>query len=265
MRFLPADIAAATSPRLIGVSSPAAAAAERIQSRTAASPSSAGPSLHCVFRAASADSVPLVLRDDSEKIFDAYDAGAGNMRDGGLVHRSERSSDARWTDDAPMQHPVNDEIMDIDMSARELGGQVRPLHLLADDAVGRRAAQRGFWIDLQRKATISDQPPEAYACAACARAHFAVQGVEIARRQSQPLRRQVDQSDTRRRRRPPNLHAALGDAGAAPRRSLIGGQRRVAFDQMNAIDGDAELFRNDLPVGDAQARSDVDLAAKQSQ
>jgi hypothetical protein len=32
--------------------------------------------------------------------------------------------------------------------------------------------------------------------------------------------------------------------------------RLAGFDQMNAIDGDAELFRDDLPVGDAQARSD---------
>ena len=175
----------------------------------------------------------------------------------------QRSSDAGRAHDAPMQHPVDDEVMDIDMSARELGGQVRPLHLFADHAIGRRAAQRGFRIELQGEATISDQRGEADACAACARTHFAVHGVEITCRQSQPLRRQVDQGGTCRRRCPTNLHAALCDAGAAPRRSLIGRQRRVAFHQMNAIDGDAELFRENLPEGDAQARSDVDLAAEQ--
>ena len=59
------------------------------------------------------------------------------------------------------------------------------------------------------------------------------------------------------------MHAALLDAVGAGRAALIGRQRGVALDQLDAVDRQAEFFSHDLAQGDAQSLTKIDLAAEQ--
>jgi hypothetical protein len=67
----------------------------------------------------------------------------------------------------------------------------------------------------------------------------------------------------RRRGRLANLHAAARDAGGTGGWPLIGCERGIAFDHRDPVDTDTEFLRCHLRDGDAQAGTEIDLAAEQ--
>ena len=77
----------------------------------------------------------------------------------------------------------------------------------------------------------------------------------------EPLRRELDQSLARGRRRLPDLHAATLDAVRTGGAALVGRKRGVAFHVFDLVDADAELLGCDLRHGDAQTLAQIDFAA----
>ncbi len=108
-----------------------------------------------------------------------------------------------------------------------------------------------------------EQIGELHAGAAGLRTHLAVGRGQIGGRHVEPLRAKLDQRLARGRGGLADLHAAALDAVRAGGAALVGGERGVALDQLDALDRDAKLLGEDLAHGDAQPGAEIDLAAEQ--
>ena len=212
-------------------------------------------------QAQGAHRIPFIGRDDAKKILDPHHLCAGNAGDGRLVHRHEAGTDLRRSHDAAMQHAGNFDIVHIFELARDLCRNVRARHVLADEAIGLGIAHGRFRIELQLETLVADQAGEGHAgTTACFRAHFTVDRVKFACRAPEFLGTELDKGLAGGRSCLAQLHAALGNAVGARRRSLVGRQRAVALDQLDATDWQPEFFRRDLREGGAQAGAEIDLA-----
>src|SRR5438105_4886400 len=98
--------------------------------------------------------------------------------------------------------------MDVDVGSGAFGRHVWPWQGLADDAVSGGILERGFRIDLEVKAALSDQVCKANAGPACLRTHFAVNRDQVVGLHVEALCRELDERFARRRSGLPNLHAA---------------------------------------------------------
>jgi superfamily I DNA/RNA helicase len=202
---------------------------------------------------------PLVGGDDADEVGDADDANSGQRSDRRLVDRLDLGADRGRTDDAAVQHAGNGEVVDVQVSPRDLGGNVGARQRLADDRVARRRLQRRLRIHLDVEAATAEQRGERDA-AAVGCAHLAFAERELARRPLQALGREREESFARRRGRLPQLDAAAHDASAARGRPLVRRQRGIALDQLDAVDAELELLADHLPHRDAVAGAEVDLA-----
>ena len=180
--------------------------------------------------------------------------------DRALVDGDKARADRRRADDAAVPHAGHGEIVDEDVAPAHLGRDVRARQLPADDAMLRGRAQLHLGIDLEAEAAAGQERVDLDRHAAPA-AHLARDEVEIVDRGVQALGREPQQRAARRGGGAADLHAALRYAGAAGGRPLVGGQRRVALDQDDRVDADAELLGDELAQGDAQPGAEIDLAA----
>src|SRR2546425_9482912 len=131
----------------------------------------------------------------------------------------------------------------------------------ADDRVLRRLLQRRVLVQLEVDLLVAEQLGVRGALRHVGPdAHDAELHLELARRHAEPRRRQVHQRLACRRRGLADLDATDLDGEAAPRRALVRGQRGVAFDEIDPIDRDIELFRRHLTQRHPDPRPEVDFA-----
>ena len=84
--------------------------------------------------------------------------------------------------------------------------------------------------------------------------------VEVFRLDAEALGRLLEQRAARGRRRLADLHAADLDREAAPGRALVGRQRGVALDDLDARERHVELVGGDLRERRRDAGAEIDLA-----
>ena len=145
------------------------------------------------------------------------------------------------------------------MPAGDLGRHVGARRRLADQRVLGGSFQRRLRIHLDVESAPADQRGHADA-AAVGSAHFAVDECELLDRPLQRLRSHRQQRLAGGGRGLAQLDPAAHHAAAAGRRALVGRQRAVAFDQLDAVDADAEFLADHLAHRDAVPGAQVDLA-----
>ena len=132
--------------------------------------------------------------------------------------------------------------------------------MLADIAIGRGVAQRRLLVERDVEGLVGEQRGEAHTGAASARAHFAIDGVEFFRRLAELSGAEAHQRLAGSRCGLAQLHATLLDAVGAGGRALVRRQARVALDELDLLDRQAEFLSCDLREGRAQAGAEIDLA-----
>ena len=112
------------------------------------------------------DGAPLGVGHDRQKgtvADDRYDAGQGADRR--VVERLQRRAIGRRPDHAGVEEALGPQVLHIDGSAGQLGGNVEPRHGPVDDGVGgrwlQRGAGRGVDVDQRRRdeIAIAEPPP----------------------------------------------------------------------------------------------------------
>jgi hypothetical protein len=110
-----------------------------------------------------------------------------------------------------VQHTRDSKIVNVNVSSSTFGRHVRPWEGLAHDAVSGRIFERGFGIDLEVEAALSDQVCEGNASPTSLRPYLAINRDEVIGLATEALCRELDEHFARRRGSLPNLHAAALD------------------------------------------------------
>ena len=206
---------------------------------------------------------PLVAGDDREEVPVSYDLDVGQMPDRRVVDRDERRAERRGPHDAAVAHAGYGEILDIDVASGALRGDVRPRRGLPDLLVGCRSRERRLRIDRHFQPSIRPgrhQPRDRNASSSRRRPDDAVGDREVCGRTPELRRRPGQQLLPRRRRRLADRNTAARQPGAAAGAAAVRTARRIAVDDGDAADRDAELLGRHLRHRDAHAGADVHLA-----
>ena len=167
---------------------------------------------------------PFIGSNDTEKILNPDNAGAGDRSNRRLVERHQLRTNRWRMDHASMQHAGKRKVLYIDVAAGAFIRNVRAQDRPADDRVGLRIFQRSIGIDLQIEPLSAGE-----------RANIRSR-----------LRAQFHQRLARCSGRPPELDTSLRDTGAASGSAVVGRDCGVAFDNRNSIHRDVEFFGNHL-------------------
>ena len=214
--------------------------------------------------------IPFLIRDHGEKIVLAYHAHAGNVFDRTLVHRHQRAACIQRAHHTCMHHAIDLDVGDELLPTHDFFGDDGLRKRLADDFVFRRFFRFGRAFNRQRIAVLlvpfefvmeilaADQFAIGHALRA--RHHHAVLYLELRRRHTEFLRRALHQHAACFRRGIAQRDTAALEPGAAGRAALIAGQRRVAHDDVDALEREIEFFGHHLLHGDIDALAHVHLA-----
>ena len=198
-------------------------------------------------RAGGPHGVPLALGDDPEEAAHADGTCPGNRRDGRLVDRLELGADRGSPDHPPVEHPGERQVLHVEVAPRDLRGNVRPRHGLADVPEGARGLERRLGVDLESELPVPDEIAVGDAGAAALRTDDAVDNLEIPHGPAEPLGPEGEQRLPRGRPGTPELLTSAGDARAATGPALVRADGCVPLDQLgDALDGDVELFGHHL-------------------
>ena len=159
-----------------------------------------------------------------------------------------------------MQHIRHGVVLHVLAFSRALGRHIRSQQRLADDRVGRRIFQRRLGVNLKIEPPAANQFADADARPARRRANYAARNGELAHRTLQLRRSEVENGLPRRRGCLTHVYPAARNPCAAACSAVIRHQRRVAFDDRDALDRNAEFFGGHLAHGDAQTGADIHLA-----
>ena len=159
-----------------------------------------------------------------------------------------------------MQHVRQLEIVHERVPPGHLRGQIGPLQRLADIFVLAGVLDWRFRIGLDIEALAAYEIAIGDS-AAVVRAHDAIGNAQLLDRNRKPFGGELEERLACGRRSLTHFHAGGDDGGAAAGPALIGCQRRVAIDHDDALVRNVELFGDDLPVGGAQARAEIDPTA----
>ena len=176
------------------------------------------------------DRVPFALGDDAEEVLQAYDPGAVRR----LPVAEQLRAEPRRPDHAAVQHPRHANVLDVEVLARHLGRDVDARHRLADDRVLARGlrlrpAERepepaGLALDRNRdaeQATVDELAVRDSPRSVASQADDSVLDGELACRDTELRRRQVEQRLPPVGCSLPKLRAGKGDRQAAHGRSLV--------------------------------------------
>ena len=206
------------------------------------------------------DRRPFVRRDDREKTLDADDAHAGQVRDGRFVDRQQRGAERGRTDEAPVQHARNGEVLNVLIASRALGGNVGSQRRLPHLRVSRGRDECGFRVHRQREPAPADERADPDAAATGHGPHFPRDDRQVGDGPLQSLGGKTEERLPSGRRRLTDCRASAREPRAPTCAPCVRTSRRVAVDDADPSRVDAELFGRHLRDGDAHAGPDVHFA-----
>jgi hypothetical protein len=219
----------------------------------------------CLQFAGAADGAPFAVGDDRQEITHAHGARTARQsleRIG--VDREQVGADCRRPHRPRVQHAGHADILHVGEASGHLVRDVLAPGRLADHGEFRRLLERRLGIAGKTETPVTDQRGVAHLAGRIgAQADRAVCRLDTVEGSLEPVGAELQQCLARGRGGAADLHAAGLDALAAAGRSLIGGQGGVAGNDIDAIEGYAELLRRHLAQRRRQALSEVDLAAEQ--
>ena len=213
-----------------------------------------------------AHGVPLVRRDNREKVAPADDADAGNVRDGRLVEAGDacavgvRALPGR-PHDASVQHARQPDVLHVRVLAADLVREVEPRMASADDRVLGRSFLRGRAGQRDLERLVAKEIAVLHGLRPVAgNGDDAFRHRELIGWNAQPARGQRQQRLTRFGSRRPDLRTAALDRRARDGGALIRRHVRVEPHRGDLAHVEVELLGGNLQQRGARALAELDVA-----
>ena len=203
----------------------------------------------------------LAVRCERHKlaVADDLDCATGSLAHCALVERRQMRAAPGLAQHACMQDMAGRDVVD-EARARDLGRQVEPRPMLADDLVGRGPLDRRGAGGAALQRDLSRHRPIVAAGVLAGAEEPAVLDRKLARRATQRLGETIDEQRA-------HLGADQADRGAADRdriaaggEALGGADVGLARHQIDLLGADVEFFGGDLGERGQDALADLDLA-----
>ena len=146
---------------------------------------------------------------------------------------------------------------------RALVRHIRARKRFADDAVAGRLADRRLRIDLQRKAAIANESPDADTGAAGERTDLAIDDCQFRGGTTEPRRPEREQRLSGGGGRLTHFDAAAGQPRASAGAALVRAYAGIAIHDCNALGLNAEFLGRHLRHRDPQTGADINFARVQ--
>ena len=202
-------------------------------------------------------------RHGQEVAVTVHDAHPGHALHGGDIDRHQLGAWRAGTHHATMHHAGQAQVLHKGFAARHLGRDVAPLHAGARQAVLGAGLGCGFGGGFALQGGVACHLPIRRLCrAALARADAAVCHLQVAGGHTQLGSRSGQQQATRLSASKAQRRAAVLHRQAACCHALIGGERGVARDDLQALEIDIQLIGNDLRQRRQNALAQLHLAGE---